>query len=130
MGYVLVMFDGTNVIVNGESVSVSETVGGGAASAVVEAESVDVNGESVSVIFDGTTAIVNGEVVTASEEGSIVTIDGEEVSVTFDGFDAVVNGEAVSVAAPASAVLNGEVAAAVAGEANVEVISEAVIGMI
>ena len=34
----LVTFDGTNVIVNGESVGVSETVGGGAAYAVVESE--------------------------------------------------------------------------------------------
>ena len=59
--------DGTYVIVNGEAVHVSETVGGGTAPAVVESESVDENGESVSVIFDGATALVNVEVVTASE---------------------------------------------------------------
>ena len=59
--------DGTYVIVNGEAVHMSETVGGGTAPAVVESESVDENGESVSVIFDGATALVNVEVVTASE---------------------------------------------------------------
>ena len=47
------------MIVNGEVVHVSETVGGGVAPAVVESESVNVNGKSVSVIFDGTTALVN-----------------------------------------------------------------------
>ena len=52
-------FDGTNVIVNGELVGVSETVGGGATSAVVESESVEVNGDAVSVIFYGSTTIVN-----------------------------------------------------------------------
>ena len=126
-----VTFGGTYVIVNGEAVIVSETVGGGTASTVVEAESVYVNGESASVIFDGTTAIVNGEVVTASEEGSTVTINGRAVSVTSVGSDVVVNGDAVSFLAPSSAVLNGEVvdevAAVVAGEVNVEVVSEAVI---
>ena len=35
---VLVTFDGTNVIVNGESVGVSDTVGGGSAISVVENE--------------------------------------------------------------------------------------------
>ena len=67
-------FDRTDVIVNGEAVHVSETVGGGAAPAVLGSESFNVNGESVSVIFDGTTSLMNGEVVTASEEGSTVTI--------------------------------------------------------
>ena len=66
--------DGRDVIVNGEAVHVSETVGGGAAPAVLGSESFNVNGESVSVIFDGTTSLMNGEVVTASEEGSTVTI--------------------------------------------------------
>ena len=92
-------FDGSDVIVNGEAVHVSETFGGGAAPAVVESESVNVNGISVSVTFDGKTALVNGEVVTASEEGSTVMIICKEMSVTFDGSDVVVNGEAVSVAA-------------------------------
>ena len=91
----------------------------------VESESVDANGESVSVIFDGATTLVNGKFVTASEEGSTMMINGEEVSVTFDGSDVLVNGESVSVASPAAAVLNrkvaGEVVAGVAGE----VISEA-----
>ena len=120
--------DGTDVIVNGEAVHVSETVGGGTAPVVVESESVDENGESVSVIFDGATALVNGEVVTASEEGSTVMINGEEISITFDRSNVVVNVEAVSVAAPVAAVLNVEVAnevvAGVAGAAG-EVISEA-----
>ena len=51
--------DGTDVIVNGEAVHVSETVGGGTVPSVVESESVDENGESVSVIFDGATALVS-----------------------------------------------------------------------
>merc|ERR1712176_690665 len=88
----------------------SETVGGCTAPAVVEYESVDENGESVSVIFDGATALVNGEVVTASEEGSTAMINGDEMSVTFDASDVLVNGEAVSVAVPAATVLDGEVA--------------------
>ena len=42
-----VTFDQTDVIVNGEAVHMSETVGGGTAPAVVESESVDENRESV-----------------------------------------------------------------------------------
>ena len=110
---------------NGEAVHVSETFGGGAAPAVVESESVNVNGISVSVTFDGKTALVNGEVVTASEEGSTVMIICKEMSVTFDGSDVVVNGEAVSVAAQAAAVLNGEVAGEVVAVVAGEGISEA-----
>ena len=49
---------------------VSEIVDGSAASSVVEASSVDVNGEAMSVIFDGSIAIVNREVAAASEEYS------------------------------------------------------------
>ena len=120
-----VTFDQTDVIANGEAVHMSETVGGGAAPAVVESESVNMNGESVSVTFDGATALVNGEVVTASEEGSIVMIKGEEMSVTVDGSHVVVNGEVVPVAAQAAAVLNGEVAGEVVAVVAGEGISEA-----
>ena len=80
---------------NGEAVHVSETVGGGAAPAVVKSESVNVNGISVSVTFHGKTSLVNGEVVTASEEGSTVMINGAEMSVTFAASDVLVNGVAV-----------------------------------
>ena len=113
------------MIVNGEAVHVRETFGGGAAPAVVESESVNVNGISVSVTFDGKTALVNGEVVTASEEGSTVMIICKEMSVTFDGSDVVVNREAVSIAAPAAPGLNGEVAGEVVAGVAGEVISEA-----
>merc|ERR1712157_504490 len=105
---VSVTFDGDNVIVNGEAVPVSETVGGDAPGAVVEGGSVDVNGEDVAVIFDGSTAIVNGEVVPVSDEETTVMIDGEEVSVTFDGDNVIVNGDSVAEAVPADSVLNGE----------------------
>ena len=47
-----VTFEGDEVIVNGEHVGVSETVAGSAAESVVEAPSVDMNGEAVPVIFD------------------------------------------------------------------------------
>ena len=54
--------------VNGEFLGVIQTVRGRTASAVVESESVDVNGAPVSVFFDGPTAIVNGEVVGVSSD--------------------------------------------------------------
>jgi len=110
------------VIVSGEAVPVSETVGGDTAPAVVEGGSVDVNGEDVQVIFDGKNAIVNGEIVQASVEGGTVEIDGDEVSVEFDGDEVIVNGEAVSEAVPAAAVAKGEALAPV-----IQGVSEAVV---
>ena len=55
-----VRYDEENVILNEESLGVNKTIGGGTISAVVEAESVDVNAAPVSTIFDGSTALVNG----------------------------------------------------------------------
>ena len=78
----------------------SKTVVGGAASGVVEAKLVDVNGAPVSVIFDGSTDFVNGKVVVASKEGYTMMIDGEKI----------VNVENVHVDTPSAALAKGEVA--------------------
>ena len=66
-------------------------IGGGTASAVVEAKSVDVNGEPVSVIFDGITAIVNGEVVVlkkgVSSDKTNYVVNEHQVIATVEGCD-------------------------------------------
>ena len=61
---------------DGEQAGFSETISGDASSAVVEAESLEVNVEAASVIVDSSTAIVNGEVFRISEERATVIMYG------------------------------------------------------
>ena len=61
-----VTFDASDVLVNGEAVYISEA-------ATLEAifpPSIDVNGESVSVVYDGSIAVGNGHPVVASMCGN------------------------------------------------------------
>ena len=113
---VSVIFDGENMIVNVGSLGVSKTVGGGAASAFVEAKLVDAN---VGPVSHGSTAFANGKVVVASE-------DGEEVSVNLDRENFTVNIKSVHVDTPSAAVVEGEVASEDIVPESVQVFAESI----